>query len=157
MANKSVIITIINKAYVEPNEDEYPTMLDLFLEGFWAGENTRALIDHVLVVSMDETAHEMCKFRRLNCYSLAAHDVAVAGAGNRFSRETIYMSDEFVEMMWRRTLFLLNVLKRGYNFIFTVSFLNSINFILICIRLHLCVLLCFVNFCAVLKVKSTKC
>ncbi|KAG8363465.1 hypothetical protein BUALT_Bualt19G0025300 [Buddleja alternifolia] len=113
MANKTVIIAIINKAYVEPQKNEYPTMFDLFLEGFWAGEGTRQLVDNVLVVSMDETAHEMCRFRRLNCYRL------LADGGDNFAGEKIYMSNEFIEMMWRRTLFLLDILKRGYNFIFT--------------------------------------
>ncbi|KAH6812211.1 Nucleotide-diphospho-sugar transferase family protein [Perilla frutescens var. frutescens] len=113
-ANKTVIITVINKAYVEANNDEYPSMFDLFLEGFWVGEETRPLLRHLLVVSMDSTAHERCQFRRLNCYRLAAE-----GGGDGFAGEKIYMSNEFIEMMWKRTSFVLDVLKRGYNFIFT--------------------------------------
>ncbi|KAK4488561.1 hypothetical protein RD792_004326 [Penstemon davidsonii] len=113
LPNKTLIIAIINKAYVEPHENEYPTMFDLFLEGFWAGEETRPLVNNLLVVAMDETAYQRCLFRRLNCYRL------VADGGDEFSGEKIYMSGEFIEMMWRRTLFLLDVLKRGYNFIFT--------------------------------------
>lgn len=118
MANKTVIIAIINKAYVEPSKDEYPSMFDLFLEGFWAGNGTRPLLAHLLVVSMDATAHERCRFRRLNCYRLAAE-----GGGYGFAGEKIYMSAEFIEMMWRRTSFLVQVLKRGYSFIFTVCFI----------------------------------
>ncbi|XP_057801484.1 uncharacterized protein At1g28695-like [Salvia miltiorrhiza] len=114
MANKTVIIAIINKAYVEPNDDEYPSMFDLFLEGFWVGEDTRPLLTHLVVVSMDTTAHERCLFRRLNCYRLAAE-------GDGFAGEKVYMSPEFIEMMWRRTYFLVQVLKRGYSFIFTDS------------------------------------
>ena len=34
--------------------------------------------------------------------------------------EKIYMSQDFIKMMWRRTRFLLDVLRRGYNFVFTV-------------------------------------
>jgi hypothetical protein len=41
--------------------------------------------------------------------------------GVDFGGEKLYMSQEFIKMMWRRTFFLLEVLKRGYNFIFTVS------------------------------------
>lgn len=117
--NKTVIITVINKAYVEPNNDDYPSMFDLFLEGLWVGEETRPLLSYLLVVSMDSTAHERCQFRRLNCYKLA-----VEGGGDGFAGEKIYMSAEFIEMMWRRTFFLLDVLRRGYNFIFTVCFFN---------------------------------
>ncbi|XP_057809140.1 uncharacterized protein At1g28695-like [Salvia miltiorrhiza] len=111
--NKTVIITVINEAYVEP----YPSMFDLFLEGFWIGEKTRPLLRHLLVVSMDKTAHERCRFRRLNCYLLTAEEEG--GGGNGIAGEKLYMSEEFIEMMWRRTAFLLGVLKRGYNFIFT--------------------------------------
>lgn len=112
--DKTVIITIVNKAYVEPHNDQYPTMFDLFLEGFWVGGNeTRSLLDKLLVVAMDQTAYERCKFRRLNCYKLVTDGVD-------FAEEKLYMSADFIKMMWSRTLFLLDVLKRGYNFIFTV-------------------------------------
>lgn len=112
MEEKTVIITVINKAYVEPHNREYPSMLDLFLESFWEGESTRPLINHLLVVAMDQTAYERCRFRRLHCYRLVTGDVDFAG-------EKIYMSEEFIKMMWRRTRFLMDVLKLGYNFIFT--------------------------------------
>ncbi|XP_042044980.1 uncharacterized protein At1g28695-like [Salvia splendens] len=104
-ADKTVIVAVINEAYVE---SDYPSMFDLFLEGFWVGERTRPLLRHLVVVSMDKAAHERCLFRRLNCYLL------VAGGGG-FSSEKLYMSGEFIEMMWRRTAFLLEVLHRGYN------------------------------------------
>ncbi|CAA0842455.1 Nucleotide-diphospho-sugar transferase family protein [Striga hermonthica] len=113
MANKTLIVAFVNKAYVEPHEDEYPTMLDLFLEGFWAGEGTGPLLGHLLVVSMDRAAHRRCEFRRLNCYELPP-----VGGGD-FAGEKVYMSDGFIEMMWRRTRFLLEVLNRGFSFVFT--------------------------------------
>ncbi|KAK4372367.1 hypothetical protein RND71_007751 [Anisodus tanguticus] len=109
---KTVIITVINKAYVEPHNGEYPSMFDLFLDGFWEGEMTRPLMDYLLVVAMDQTAYERCKFRRLHCYRLITDGVDFAG-------EKMYMSEEFIKMMWRRTKFLMDVLKLGYNFIFT--------------------------------------
>lgn len=112
MEEKTVIITVINKAYVEPHNGEYPSMFDLFLEGFWEGEGTRVLLEHLLVVTVDQTAYERCKFRRLHCFRLVTGDVDFAG-------EKIYMSEEFIKMMWRRTRFLMEVLKLGYNFIFT--------------------------------------
>lgn len=117
--NKTVIITVINKAYVEPTNDDYPSMFDLFLEGLWVGQDTRPLLTYLLVVSMDSTAHQRCQFRRLNCYRLP-----LQGGGDAFAGEKIYMSADFIEMMWRRTFFLLDVLSRGYNFIFTVCSLS---------------------------------
>ncbi|XP_059642496.1 uncharacterized protein At1g28695-like [Cornus florida] len=113
MFNKTLVIAMVNKAYVEQhNDDVYMTMLDLFLESFWVGEETRPLIDHLLLVAVDQTAYDRCKFRGLHCYKLVTDGVDYAG-------EKLFMSDEFINMMWRRTLFLLDVLKRGYNFIFT--------------------------------------
>ncbi|OWM64838.1 uncharacterized protein At1g28695-like [Punica granatum] len=114
MGNRTVIIAIVNQAYVDPanSEDSDWTMLDLFLESFWLGEGTRKLLDHVLVVALDRTAYMMCRFRRLNCYKLVSDGVD-------FSGEKLFMSGDFLKMMWRRTNFLTDVLRRGYDFIFT--------------------------------------
>ncbi|KAH7841303.1 hypothetical protein Vadar_028138 [Vaccinium darrowii] len=108
MANKSLIIAMVNKAYVEGEK----SMLDLFLDSLWLGENTRALKDHLLIVAVDQTSYERCKFLGLHCYKLETDGVDFVG-------EKMFMSPDFVKMMWRRTLFLRDVLKRGYNFIFT--------------------------------------
>lgn len=110
--NRTVIIAIINKAYADQDIAADTTMLDLFITSFWLGENTRPLLDNLLLVAMDQTAYDRCRFYRLNCYRLETDGVDFGG-------EKIYMSDDFIKMMWRRTQFLLEVLKRGYNFIFT--------------------------------------
>jgi len=111
MANKTVIIGVVNKAYVEG--EVMPNMLDLFLEGFWAGEGTKELVNHLIIVAVDQTAYERCLFRGLHCYRLVTEDA-------NFMGEQVFMSNDFINMMWRRTSFLLRVLKKGYNFIFTV-------------------------------------
>ncbi|KAE9459953.1 hypothetical protein C3L33_08138, partial [Rhododendron williamsianum] len=79
MPNKTLIITIVNKAYVEPHRDNFPSMLDLFLESFWVGEDTRPLLDHLLLVAVDQTAYDRGKFRRLRCYRLETDGVDFAG------------------------------------------------------------------------------
>ncbi|GMJ01222.1 hypothetical protein like AT1G28710 [Hibiscus trionum] len=112
MPNNTVIIAVVNRAYVEQTVDAETTMLDLFLESFWLGEDTRPLLDHLLLVTMDQTAHDRCMFKRLHCYRLVTDGVDLA-------EEKVYMSRDFIKMMWRRTLFLLDVLKRGYSFVFT--------------------------------------
>ncbi|KAL8240948.1 hypothetical protein R6Q59_014303 [Mikania micrantha] len=108
MANKTVIITIVNRAYTEGDKP----MLDIFLDGFWLGEDTRQLTNHLLVVAVDQTAFERCMFLRLHCYKLKTE-------GEDFVDEKTYMSEDFIKMMWRRTRFLGDVLRRGYNFVFT--------------------------------------
>ncbi|KAH7840206.1 hypothetical protein Vadar_014137 [Vaccinium darrowii] len=105
---KTLIIAVLNKAYVEGDK----SMLDLFLDSFWLGENTQALRDHLLIVAVDQTSYERCRFLRLHCYKLETEGVDFAG-------EQIFMSRDYLKMMWRRTEFLGDVLKRGYNFIFT--------------------------------------
>ncbi|XP_037492114.1 uncharacterized protein At1g28695-like [Jatropha curcas] len=107
-ANKSVIIAMANKAYVEGDKP----MLDMFLNSFWLGEDTRDLVNHLLLITVDQMSFERCKFLRLHCYKLETDDEG-------FDSEKMYMSDDFIKMMWRRTLVLGDVLKRGYNFIFT--------------------------------------
>ncbi|XP_042956627.1 uncharacterized protein At1g28695-like isoform X4 [Carya illinoinensis] len=112
MANRTVIIAIVNKAYADQDVRADTTMLDLFLESFWLGVETRPLLDHLLLVAVDQTAYDRCQFLRLNCYKLETDGVDFGG-------EKIYMSEDFIKMMWRRTHFLMEVLKRGYNFIFS--------------------------------------
>jgi len=107
---------MVNKAYVEQDVNgDTITMFDLFLSSFWLGEGTRSLIDNLLIVAVDQTAYDRCQFLRLNCYKLETDGVDFEG-------EKFYMSQDFINMMWRRTSFLLEVLKHGYNFIFTVNF-----------------------------------
>ncbi|KAL8129807.1 hypothetical protein V2J09_018962 [Rumex salicifolius] len=110
--NNTVIIAMVNKAYVEG--DPVVNMLDLFLESFWLGEGTRPLINNLLIVATDRTAYERCLFRGLHCYLLADES-----DGSDLAGENVFMSKAFIKMMWRRTFFLLNVLRKGYNFIFT--------------------------------------
>lgn len=120
MGKKSaVIIAIVNKAYIDQGEKP---MLDMFLDSFWVGEDTRELVDSLLLVAVDQRSFERCKFLRLHCYKLELLDDGVMDPNG----EKLYMSDDFIKMMWRRTLFLGDVLKRGYSFIFTVRSLNLI-------------------------------
>ena len=70
MENETVVIAIVNKAYVEGDKP----MLDLFLDSLWLGEDTRKLVDHLLLVAVDETSFERCKFLRLRCSRLQMDD-----------------------------------------------------------------------------------
>ncbi|KAK1421375.1 hypothetical protein QVD17_23660 [Tagetes erecta] len=108
MGNKTVIITIVNRAYTEGDKP----MLDIFLDGLWLGEDTRQLTNHLLIVAVDQTAFERCQFLRLHCYKMKTD-------GDEFVDEKTYMSEDFIKMMWQRTRFLGDVLRRGYNFVFT--------------------------------------
>ncbi|KAI8029437.1 Uncharacterized protein LOK49_LG01G01137 [Camellia lanceoleosa] len=73
--NKIVIIAVVNKAYVEADK----SMLDHFLDGFWLGENTRGLRDHLLIIAVDQMAYERCMFLKLHCYKLETDGVDYDG------------------------------------------------------------------------------
>ncbi|KAK3026271.1 hypothetical protein RJ639_040483 [Escallonia herrerae] len=107
MANKTVIITTLNEAWAAPN-----SIFDLFLESFRVGRQTCRFLNHLLVVALDQKAYDRCLSLHPHCYALTTD-------GIDFSGEALYMSTEYVKMMWRRIDFLRTVLKLGYNFIFT--------------------------------------
>ncbi|KAI3800053.1 hypothetical protein L1987_35360 [Smallanthus sonchifolius] len=107
--NNTVIIAVANEAYTEGDKP----MLDIFLDAFWLGEGTRPLKEHLLIVAVDQTAYDKCIFLKLHCYKLETEGVEFDGG------EKLFMSEDFLKMMWGRTLFLGDVLKHGYNFIFT--------------------------------------
>lgn len=106
-ANKTVILTYLNKAWAEPN-----SVFDLLLESFRIGNNTEPLIKHLVAVSLDEKAHARCLSLKLNCYFLRLK-------GFNFSNEAFFMTPAYVEMMWRRLDFMHTVLSLGYNFLFS--------------------------------------
>ncbi|KAL2319835.1 hypothetical protein Fmac_028804 [Flemingia macrophylla] len=112
MSNKTLIIAVVNKAYVEQNEESDTTMFDMFLGNFWLGEGTRPLINYLLIVAVDQTAYDRCQFLKLNCFKLETNDVGLEG-------ETIYKSENYNKMTWTKIHMVLEVLKRGYNFVFT--------------------------------------
>ncbi|XP_077212241.1 uncharacterized protein At4g15970-like [Tasmannia lanceolata] len=107
MADRTVIITTLNEAWAAPN-----SMVDLFLESFRIGEQTASLLNHLVIVAMDQKAFDRCKLIHTNCFSVTTEGVD-------FSAEKRFMSQDYLKMMWRRIQFLRLVLKLGYNFVFT--------------------------------------
>ncbi|KAM7275539.1 hypothetical protein ACFE04_017405 [Oxalis oulophora] len=108
MDDKTVIITISNKAWSERN-----ALLDVFLEGFKIGNGTLKLLNHLVIVSYDQTAHERCLRVHHHCYRLNVGDDIVLSNALRFD------SPDYREMMWKRIDLLASVLEMGFNFVFT--------------------------------------
>ncbi|CAN6302448.1 unnamed protein product [Urochloa humidicola] len=107
MANDTVILTTLNSAWSEPG-----SVLDVFLESFQTGESTRELLDHLVIVSLDTTAHARCRRVHRHCFALVNDGVDFSGQKN-------FMTDGYLKMMWRRIDFLGQVLEKGFSFIFT--------------------------------------
>ncbi|GAB2225401.1 hypothetical protein Droror1_Dr00006193 [Drosera rotundifolia] len=107
MKNRTVILTTINEAWATPN-----STFDLMMESFRIGHNTSWLLKHFVVVALDEKAYSRCVEIHPHCYFLTTQ-------GKSFSHEAYFMTPDYLEMMWRRIKFLHNVLRLGYNFVFT--------------------------------------
>ncbi|KAL6973491.1 hypothetical protein U1Q18_027678 [Sarracenia purpurea var. burkii] len=107
MADKTVIITTLNEAWAAPN-----SIFDIFLESFRLENNTKKLLNHLVIVALDQKAYDRCATLHPHCYVLNT-------TGIDFSNEAYFMTTIYLEMMWRRIDFLRSVLQIGYNFIFT--------------------------------------
>ncbi|KAH7847359.1 hypothetical protein Vadar_025227 [Vaccinium darrowii] len=107
MGDKTVIMTTLNDAWAEPN-----SIFDLFLESFKTGIDTKRLLNHLVVIAMDQKAYDRCLILHPHCYFLITK-------GKDFSGDAFFLSPEYLDMMWRRILFLQSVLELGYNFVFT--------------------------------------
>ncbi|XXG77982.1 hypothetical protein AAC387_Pa08g2021 [Persea americana] len=107
MENKTLIIAVVNKAYTQKG-----SLLDLLLQSFQVGEGTQLLRNHLLLAAIDQTAFEQCSLKGLHCYKFITDGVDYSG-------EKIFMSRDYRKITWMKNLFQANVLRRGYNFIFT--------------------------------------
>lgn len=107
--DRTVIMTQINAAWTRPG-----SLLDLFFESFRTGEGGVArLLDHLVIVTMDPAAYEGCKAVHSHCYFLRTAN------GVDYRSEKVFMSKDYLEMMWGRNRFQQTVLELGYSFLFT--------------------------------------
>ncbi|KAG0562512.1 hypothetical protein KC19_9G152100 [Ceratodon purpureus] len=107
MPDKTVIITSLNEAWAANN-----SMIDIFLEGFHSGENITHLLRHLVIVCVDQKAYDRCVQLHPHCFQMKT-------SGIDFTAEKIFMTADFLKMMWRRIEFLGEVLQLGYSFIFS--------------------------------------
>ncbi|KAJ4834561.1 hypothetical protein Tsubulata_023723 [Turnera subulata] len=113
--DKTVILTTLNEAWAEPH-----SILDIFLESFKTGNNTEKYLNHLVIVTLDQKAHNRCLAIHPHCYALNT-------TGQDFEHEAYFMTPDYLEMMWKRIDFLASVLEMGYNFVFTVHTSTSID------------------------------
>uniref|UniRef100_A0A0D9W1E3 Nucleotide-diphospho-sugar transferase domain-containing protein n=1 Tax=Leersia perrieri TaxID=77586 RepID=A0A0D9W1E3_9ORYZ len=107
-ADKTVIMTQINLAWTKPG-----SLLDLFFESFRLGEGgVSRLLDHLVIVTMDPAAYEQCQVVHRHCYFLRT-------TGVDYRSEKMFMSKDYLEMMWGRNKFQQTIVELGYNFLFT--------------------------------------
>ncbi|KAH7669325.1 Nucleotide-diphospho-sugar transferases protein [Dioscorea alata] len=102
---KTVILTTVNSAWVSPG-----SVLDLFMESFKIGNGTSELLDHLVVVAMDEKGYVRCMEVHKHCFALTTEGVD-------FSEQKNFMSGGYLKMVWRRIEFLGTILDLGFDFI----------------------------------------
>ncbi|WJX16910.1 hypothetical protein P8452_06889 [Trifolium repens] len=107
MEDKTVILTTLNEAWAAPN-----SVIDLFLESFRIGVHTRKLLNHLVIIALDQKAFIRCQAIHTYCFLLVSE-------GSDFREEAYFMTPRYLKMMWRRIDFLRSVLEMGYNFVFT--------------------------------------
>ncbi|KAL3683515.1 hypothetical protein R1sor_001537 [Riccia sorocarpa] len=74
MANKTVIVTALNAAWATDD-----SVIDLFLESFKEGDGIAHLLNHVLIVTLDQTAHNRCVEIHHHCFHLETEGVDFTG------------------------------------------------------------------------------
>lgn len=107
MKDRTILVTTLNDAWAEPN-----SIFDLFLESFHIGSNTKWLLNHLVVICLDQKAYARCLASHPHCYELYTE-------GANFTSEASFMSSDYLQMMWRRIRFMSKILDKGYNFVFT--------------------------------------
>ncbi|XP_020205313.1 uncharacterized protein At4g15970 [Cajanus cajan] len=107
MKDGTVILTTLNEAWAAPN-----SVIDLFLESFRIGDRTRRLLNHLVIIALDQKAFMRCQKIHPHCYLLVSEEID-------FHEEAYFMTPHYLKMMWRRIDFLRSVLEMGYNFVFT--------------------------------------
>ncbi|MCO5597500.1 hypothetical protein L7F22_051578 [Adiantum nelumboides] len=107
MPDKTVIITTLNQAWATSN-----TMIDLFLESFSLGVNTTKFLNHLLIITLDQKSYDRCVNIHSHCFQLRT-------AGVDFSGEKLFMTPDYLNMMWRRIDLLRQILEEGYSFVFS--------------------------------------
>ncbi|KAF2954020.1 uncharacterized protein At4g15970 [Oryza sativa Japonica Group] len=105
--HKNIIMTSVNEAWAAPG-----SLLDLFLEGFRAGEGIARFVDHLLIVALDDGAFRRCRDVHPHCYRLAV-------AGRNFTDEKVFMSEDYLDLVWSKVKLQQRILELGYNFLFT--------------------------------------
>ncbi|KAK7251762.1 hypothetical protein RIF29_35246 [Crotalaria pallida] len=109
MEDKTVIITTVNNAWAEPG-----SIFDIFLESFRVGNQTKKLLNHLVIITWDKKAHA-------RCIALHPHCFQIETKGSNYTNEAFFMTPNYLHMMWRRIEFLGSVLEMGYSFVFTDS------------------------------------
>jgi len=111
--DRTVIMTSVNEAWAAQG-----SLLDLFLESFRNGEKISHFVDHLLIVALDAGALERCRAVHPHCYLLPP-PAGDAGNSSDLSEEKVFMSKDYIDLVWSKVRLQQMILELGYNFLFT--------------------------------------
>lgn len=114
MESRTVILTIVDEKWASPN-----SVLDLFLESFKIGKETKRLLDHLVVVTLSSQAFQFCKSLHPHCFQLTTFFPKLA-------KEKQLGVEDHRMLIRKRNDLLLEVLQLGYSLVFTVSSSSSL-------------------------------
>ncbi|EOA18121.1 hypothetical protein CARUB_v10006582mg [Capsella rubella] len=101
--DKMVIITMVDREWAKPD-----SILDLFLESIRIGERTKYLLNHLIVVALDDQALRYC---------LRAHPHCYLHRGYRKNSESL--NPDGLVTGWSKKYLVKEILELGYNIMFT--------------------------------------
>ncbi|XP_020087902.1 uncharacterized protein At4g15970-like isoform X1 [Ananas comosus] len=101
--DRTVMLTFVNAATAA--ED---SLLDLFLESFRVGVNTECLLNHLIIVALDQKAFDRCQTIHPHCYFLEVE-------GENFTSEKFFGSKGFLKLVWIKIKFQQHIIELGYN------------------------------------------
>ncbi|XP_021732136.1 uncharacterized protein At4g15970-like [Chenopodium quinoa] len=110
MKDKTVILAHLNEAWAAPD-----SIFEIFLESFRIGNNTAYLLNHLLVVAIDDNAYTRCQTLVSHCYLLRSN------ASSALAHQANFMTPNYLDFIRRRVAFLQTILTLGYNFVITDS------------------------------------
>ncbi|CAJ1790771.1 unnamed protein product [Sphenostylis stenocarpa] len=109
MPDRTVILTMVDESLASPG-----SILDTLLQSFKSGEGTQGLVNHLVIITMDPQALKYCRSLHPYCIhpSIFPHHFATKG-------QSIMTTPDLKLFAWTRKDILLEVIRLGYNIIFT--------------------------------------
>ncbi|WOL16149.1 hypothetical protein Cni_G24931 [Canna indica] len=111
-----LLITSLSKEWM-PSSSSPDSFLDLFMEAFRLGEETSGLLNHLLVLAMDEEAFQYCKSRPVHCALLTNSSSAAAEGSSTSEGHRHFLNED--DDLTKLIEFLEAVLELGFNFAYS--------------------------------------
>ena len=116
MPDRTVILTMVDESMASPG-----SLLEILLQSFKSGEGTQRLVNHLVIITMDLQAFEYCRSLHPYCIhpSIFPHQFATT------KTQSSMRTPAYKLFTWTRRDVLFEVIRLGYNIIFTVRLLTS--------------------------------